>query len=91
MGYATGSLSVEGESEGSAQLGETSNSERRQIVFGVCKLLSPLYLKMCSDSSPINVFDQERCGNALGSSIAVGIPAVEGCPMRCAGVDLPVP
>ena len=89
MGYAIGSLSVEGEIEGSTQLGETSNSEGRQIVFGVCKLLSPFYLQIWGDSSPINVFDEEGCGDAMGSSSVAGIPVVEGCPMRCADADLP--
>ena len=87
--YATGSVSGERETKGSTQLGEAPNSEGCQIVSGVCKLLSPLHLEICGDSSPINVFDQERCGDALGSSSAAGVPAVKGRPVRCADAGLP--
>ena len=89
MGYATGSLSIEGETEGNTQLGETSNSEGSQIVFGVCQLLSPLHFQICGDSSPTSVPDQEGCGDAMGSSSAVGIPTIEGCPVQCADASLP--
>ena len=75
--------------KGSTQLGETPNSEGCRIVSGICKLLSPLHFKICGDSSPINVFDQERCGDALGSSSVAGVPTIKGRPMRCADADLP--
>ena len=89
MGYTTGSLSVEGEIEGGTQLGETPNSEGHQVVSRVCKLLLPLCFEICGDSSPTNVFDKERCGDAVGSSSAASVPVVEGRPMRCANVSLP--
>ena len=59
VGYATRSLSVEGEIEGSTQLGETPNNEGRQVVFGVCILLSPFYFQIGGDSSPINYFTKK--------------------------------
>ena len=81
VGYTTRSLSMEGETEGSAQVGETSNREGHQVVSGVCELLSLLYFHICRDSSPINVFDEEGCRDAVGSSSVAGILAVEGCPV----------
>ena len=89
MDYAIGNLSVERETESSMQLGEISNSEGRQVVSRVCELLSLLYFKICRDSSPINVFDEERCRDAMGFSSAMGVPIVKGCPVRCADADLP--
>ena len=60
VGNATRSLSVEGGIESSMQLGETPNNEGRQVVPGVCKLLSPFYFQICKDSSPINVLDMKK-------------------------------
>ena len=77
MGYATRSLFVEGETESSAQLGKTSNREGRQVVSKVCKLLLPFCFQICGDSSLTNVLDEERCGDALGSSSIVGVLAVK--------------
>ena len=87
-GNSTRSLSVEGGIESSMQLGETPNNEGRQVVPGVCKLLSPFYFQICKDSSPINVLDEEGCGDAVGSSSAAGVLVVEGHPMRCVDASL---
>ena len=43
----------------STQLGGTPNCEGCQVVFGLRKLLSPFYCKICGDSSPINVLDEK--------------------------------
>ena len=91
VGYTIRSLSIEGETKGSTQLGETPNSEGRQIVFRVCKLLSPFYFQICRDSSSINVVDEEQCGDAMGSSSAVGVLVVEGHLVQCANASLPRP
>ena len=88
VGYTTGSLSIEGEIEGSMQLGETSNSQGRQIVSEVCQLLSLLYFEIRRDSSPTNAFDEERCGDAVGSTSVASVPTFKGCPMQCANANL---
>ena len=88
MGNATRSLSVEGGIESSMQLGETPNSEGRQVVSGVCKALSPFYFQICKDSNPIYVLNEEGCGDAVRSSSAAGVLAIEGHPMQCADASL---
>ena len=89
VGYAIGNLSVEGETEGNTQLGETPNNEEHQIVSGVREVLSPLCFETCGDSSSINVFDEEGCRDAVGSSSAAGVLAVKGRLVRCADPSLP--
>lgn len=88
MGNTTRSLSVERGIESSMQLEETPNSEGRQVVSGVCKVLSLFYFQICKDSSPINVLNEEGCGDAVRSFSAAGVPAVEGHPMQCTDASL---
>ena len=81
MDYATRSLSIEGETISNVQLRETPNDKGHQVVSRVFNLLLLLYFQICWGSSPIDVFDQEGCGDVVETSSAVGVLAVEGRPM----------
>ena len=69
--------------------------DRPQTVKGVRSFLgfTNYYRRFISKyaeiAAPSNVFDEERCRDAMGSSSATGVQAVKGRPVRCADANLP--